>query len=103
LIEDGNQMATSPSTSSTRATASGRKPVTRAAQKRTFHFFIKITDDAGNAIPGAHLHVERIISDARKVIEFMDTPEYPNLGLVRVKHEVVSTRKGETDGPTQVG
>lgn len=76
----------------------------RGPQKRTFHFFVRVTDEAGNPIPGAKMQVERIISDARKVIEFMDTPEYPNMGLVRVKHEVIGNKRGgEDDGATQVG
>ncbi len=81
-----------------------KKQKPRAQQKRTFHFFLKITDEAGNVIPGAKLHVERIISDARKVIEFMDTPEYADKGLTRVKHEVIANKRGgEDDGATSVG
>jgi hypothetical protein len=80
-----------------------KKAANRAPQKRTFHFFLKVVDEAGNPIQGAKLKVDRIISDARKVIEFMDTPDYPSLGLTRVKHEVISTRRGEQDGATQVG
>jgi hypothetical protein len=80
------------------------KQVNRAPQKRTFHFFIRVVDEAGNVIPGAKLKVERIITDARKVIEFMDTPNYAELGLTRVKHEIISTKRGtEEDGATQVG
>lgn len=94
-------MATSPSPLS--KTGTSKKPVVRAPQKRTFHFFIKITDEAGNMIPGAKLNVERIISDARKVIEFMDTPDYADKGLTRVKHEIVSTKRGDEDGETKVG
>lgn len=81
----------------------GKKPVNRAPQKRTFHFFIKAVDEAGNPISGVKLKVERIITDARKVIEFMDTPEYAELGLTRVKHEIISTKRGDVDGATQVG
>lgn len=81
----------------------GKKPVNRAPQKRTFHFFIKVVDENGTPISGAKLKVERIITDARKVIEFMDTPDYADLGLTRVKHEIISTKRGETDGATQVG
>ena len=89
-------MATSP-------TPMKKKQPNRAPQKRTFHFFLKVVDADGQPIQGAKLQVDRIISDARKVIEFMDTPEYPNLGLTRVKHEVISTKRGEQDGATQVG
>ena len=97
-------MATSPARSMSAASSSGKKPVSRAAQKRTFHFFMRITDEAGNTIPGAKLKIERIISDARKVIEFMDTPEYASMGLTRVKHEIVSNKRGEdTDGASSVG
>jgi len=83
---------------------SGKKPANRAPQKRTFHFFVRVTDESGAVIPGAKLKVERIITDARKVIEFMDTPDYANLGLTRVKHEIIANKRGEeSDGPTSVG
>ena len=91
-------MAQAPS-----GTTKAKRPQQRAPQKRTFHFFVKVVDASGAPIQGAKLQVERIISDARKVIEFMDTPEYPNLGLTRVKHEIISTKRGEADGATQVG
>lgn len=97
-------MATSPARSISAASSSAKKQANRAPQKRTFHFFVSVTDAAGNQIPGAKLKVDRIISDARKVIEFMDTPEYASLGLTRIKHEVVSNKRGEdTDGATSVG
>lgn len=98
-------MATSPTAARSMSAASvNKKQKPRAQQKRTFHFFLKITDEAGNVIPGAKLHVERIISDARKVIEFMDTPEYADKGLTRVKHEVIANKRGgEDDGATSVG
>jgi hypothetical protein len=89
-------MATSP-------TPLKKKQVNRAPQKRTFHFFLRVVDSNGDTIPGAKLEVDRIISDARKVIEFMDTPDYADKGLTRVKHEVISTKRGEHDGATQVG
>jgi hypothetical protein len=79
------------------------KQVNRAPQKRTFHFFLKMTDAAGNPVVGGKLKVERIITDARKVIEFMDTPDYADMGLTRVKHEIISTKRGESDGATEVG
>jgi hypothetical protein len=76
----------------------------RAAQKRTFHFFIRVTDEHDNVIPGAKLTVDRIMTDARKVVEFLDTLEYATSGLTRIKHEVVATaRGGEEDGATSVG
>jgi len=76
----------------------------RAPQKRTFHFFCRVTDEAGNVIPNAKLKVERIMSDARKVVEFLDSPEYTNSGLTRVKHEVIANKRGEeTDGATTTG
>lgn len=96
-------MATSPTRSTSGTGTSARRQVQRGPLKRTFHFFVKITDSAGNVIPDAKLSVDRIISDARKVIEFMDQPGFADLGLTRIKHEVVSTKKGETDGATQVG
>lgn len=84
-------------------TTAGKKQANRAPQKRTFHFFVKVIDESGAPIDGAKLKVERIITDARKVIEFMDTPNYADLGLTRVKHEIISTKRGDTDGETQVG
>jgi hypothetical protein len=81
-----------------------KKTAERAPQKRTFHFFCRVTDEAGNVIPGAKLQVERIMSDARKVVEFLDSPEYTNSGLTRVKHEVIANKRGEeTDGATTTG
>jgi len=98
-------MATSPSRSPSSASgSSAKKQVNRAPQKRTFHFFCRVTDEAGNPIPGAKLQVDRIMSDARKVVEFLDTPEYANSGLTRIKHEVIANKRGEeTDGATSVG
>lgn len=97
-------MATSPqrATSTTAGNASKKKQ-SRGPQKRTFHFFMKVVDANNQPIPGAQLRVERIISDARKVIEFMDTPDYNSLGLTRVKHEVHSTPRGDVDGESSVG
>jgi len=95
-------MATSPS--APRSISTAKKPVQRAPQKRTFHFFVKVTDESGNVIPGAKLQVERIISDARKVIEFMDTPDYADKGLTRIKHEIIANKRGEeSDGASSVG
>jgi len=87
------------------STAPGaKKQKARPQQKRTFHFFLKITDEAGNVIPGAKLQVDRIMSDARKVVEFLDTPQYADSGLTRIKHEVIANKRGEeTDGATSVG
>jgi hypothetical protein len=100
-------MATTPARSSTSYGSSSAKAKTaanRAPQKRTFHFFVQVTDEAGNVIPGAKLKVDRIMSDARKVVEFLDTPEYANSGLTRIKHEVIANKRGEeTDGATSVG
>jgi len=94
-------MATSPNKT---ASATGKKQVARAPQKRTFHFFVRITDANGTVIPGAKLAVDRIMTDARKVVEFLDTPEYASSGLTRVKHEIIANSRGvETDGPTSVG
>ena len=63
-----------------------------------------MTDEQGNVIPGAKLQVDRIMSDARKVVEFLDTPEYAQSGLTRIKHEVIANKRGEeTDGSTSVG
>jgi hypothetical protein len=92
------------STGSSFSSALKKAAVTRAAQKRTFHFFIRVTDEDGNTIPNAKLKVERIMTDARKVVEFLDTPEYATSGLTRIKHEVVANpRGGESDGATSVG
>jgi len=99
-------MATSPMRSASSASSSSTKKTAanRAPQKRTFHFFVQVTDEAGNTIPGAKLKVDRIMSDARKVVEFLDTPEYANSGLTRIKHEVIANKRGEeSDGATSVG
>jgi hypothetical protein len=93
-------MATSPSPP--RSISPAKKPVQRAAQKRTFHFFVRVTDEAGNVIP--NLQVDRVITDARKVIEFMDTSDYASKGLTRVKHEIIANKRGEeSDGASSVG
>jgi hypothetical protein len=95
-------MATAPS--APRAISPAKKPVQRAAQKRTFHFFVRVTDEAGNVIPNAKLQVDRVITDARKVIEFMDTSDYAAKGLTRVKHEIIANKRGEeSDGSSSVG
>lgn len=95
-------MAVSPSTRSTSAGAA-KKPQQRGPQRKLFHFFVRIVDASGNPIQGAQLQVERIISDARKVIEFMDEPGYADKGLTRIKHEVIATTRGDRDGASQVG
>jgi hypothetical protein len=97
-------MATSPARTSSIGSAAKKAVAQRAQQKRTFHFFVRVTDEQGNIIPGAKLQVDRIMSDARKVVEFLDTPEYATSGLTRIKHEVVANKRGEeTDGATSVG
>jgi hypothetical protein len=97
-------MASTSTTPAALPKAVKKAAVTRAAQKRTFHFFIRVTDEHGNIIPGAKLEVERIMTDARKVVEFLDTPEYATSGLIRIKHEVVANARGsdETNGATSV-
>jgi len=96
-------MATSPSRSPS-SISSAKKQVNRAPQKRTFHFFLRVTDANGTVIPGSKLQVDRIMTDARKVVEFLDTPEYANSGLTRVKHEIIANTRGEEkDGATSVG
>ena len=92
-------MALKPATSSSSSTstASKKKNAQRAPQKRTFHFFVKIVDASGNVIPGAQLHVDRIMSDARKVVEFLDTPDYADLGLTRIKYEMTSNPRDDND------
>ena len=97
-------MATSPARSISGSSSPAKKQQARAPQRRTFHFFVRVTDENGNVIPGAKLQVDRIMSDARKVVEFLDTPEYANSGLTRIKHEVVANKRGEeVDGATSVG
>jgi hypothetical protein len=99
-------MATTPHSNTTSRLGSAVKKAVanRAAQKRTFHFFLRVTDEQGNVIPNAKLQVDRIMSDARKVIEFLDTPEYANSGLTRIKHEVISSKRGELEsGSSSVG
>lgn len=92
------------SMSSASGSSASKKLKDRAPQKRTFHFFVRVTDESGNVIPGAKLQVDRIMSDARKVVEFLDTPEYANSGLTRIKHEVIANKRGgEDDGATSVG
>lgn len=97
-------MATTPQRTSTTSAAGGKKAKQqRGPQKRTFHFFIKVVDGAGNVIPGASLKVERIITDARKVIEFMDTPDFASLGLTRIKYETTAEPRDSGDDTSNGG
>jgi hypothetical protein len=49
-------MATPSKSASSSAYSSLKKAVAqRAAQKRTFHFFVRVTDEQGNVILGAKL------------------------------------------------
>lgn len=68
---------------------SGVKKPARGPQKRTFHFFVRAVDANGAVIEGASLEIGKVITDARKVIEYMDSPE--SNGYKRVKYEIVST------------
>jgi hypothetical protein len=97
-------MATPARSIGSASSASSKKQQNRAPQKRTFHFFVRVTDANDNPIQGAKLQVEKIMTDARKVVEFLDTPEYANSGLTRVKHEIIANTRGEEkDGATSVG
>lgn len=80
-------MARAPKTADASAPA---KP--RAPQKRVLHIFYAPKAD-GNGI-----EIINVMSDARKVIEFMDSAEYLDTpGIKRYKHEVISEPRGGSD------
>ena len=62
---------------------SDKKVVKRGPQKRVFHIF----DRAG---ADGNLEIVNVLTDARKVVDFIDTPEYAQQGLKRFKYEVTS-------------
>lgn len=84
-------MAKSPNTNTTE----GTEKKSRAPQKRVFHIFYKAETTDGSPVPdNVKVTIATIMSDARKVVEFMDSPAAE--GLKRYKHEIVSNAKGET-------
>lgn len=79
----------------TNTTEGATEKKARAPQKRVFHVFYRATTTDGSPVPdNVKVEINTIMSDARKVVEFMDSPEAE--GLKRYKHEIVSNNKGET-------
>jgi hypothetical protein len=86
-----------------RITTMARKPLSesgekksaapRGPQKRTFHLFYRAVDANGTPVDGVNVEIVQVITDARKVIEFMDSPD--SAGLKRKKYEIVSTPRGD--------
>jgi hypothetical protein len=80
------------------AASAGSKPkAPRGPIKRVFHIFYKATDENGNPASGVKISIDRVMSDARKVVDFMDSPEAE--GLKRFKYEVISVQRA--DGTTE--
>jgi hypothetical protein len=72
----------------------------RAPQKRVFHIFYKTNiSDAGEPT----IQIVKIMSDARKVVDFLDSDAFQGQGLKRYKHEVVSDAKGDTVSEGEAG
>lgn len=66
----------------------------RAPQKRVFHVFYKTSTTDGSPVPdNVKVEIVTMMTDARKVVEFMDSPDAD--GLKRYKHEIVSNPRGE--------
>lgn len=66
------------------------------AVKRVSHVFYKATTNDGSPVPSnVTVEVVTILTDARKVVEFMDSDE--SAGLKRFKYETVSTPRGAED------
>lgn len=78
--------------------APGAKPARKPQRitERNFWFFFTVTDEAGNPVPNAKLDVRHVISDARKAMNFIDSPESANLQRVRYRHLI--NAKGEESG-----
>lgn len=75
-------MAKSPNT------ASDKPKAKRGPQKRVLHIFYK-TNTGADGQP--MVEIVNVMSDARKVLEYVDSPEYQGQGIKRYKHEIVST------------
>lgn len=76
-----------------------KKPA--APQKRLLHIFYKPTTGADGQ---PAIEIVDVMGDARKVIDFMDKPEYQSQGIKRYKYEMVSTPRGAgdaTDGASE--
>ncbi len=72
--------------------ADAKKKVQRQPQKRILHIFYKATTDASGQ---PSLEIVNVFSDARKVVEFFDSPA--SEGTKRYKYEVVSEPRGGSD------
>lgn len=92
-------MAKAPTMAATGTDGKPKRKPARGPQTRRFYFFLKVLDAAGNPIEGATIAVDRVMSDARKVLEFADSPEAA--GLKRVKYEY--TTKVRSDGTEEAG
>lgn len=77
-----------PTNKTAGAAGSDKKTVKRGPQKRVFHIFYRTGAD-GN------LEIANVLTDARKVVDFIDTPEYASQGLKRFKYEVTSQTKDD--------
>lgn len=87
-------MATTKSASTDAAAAKPKKA--RGPQKRVMHIFYRTVTGADGQ---PAVEIANVMSDARKVLEYVDSPEYQQAGLKRFKYELVSTPRadGEED------
>lgn len=68
----------------------------RGPQKRVMHIFYKATTNDGTPVPSnVVVEIANVMSDARKVLEFVDSEAYRAAGLQRFKYELVSTPRGD--------
>lgn len=85
-----------PKTTSTDASAPAAPKKPRAPQKRVLHIFYKSAPDANGELA---VQIVKVMSDARKVVDYLDSPEFQGQGIKRYKHEIVADAKGDlTDG-----
>jgi len=65
----------------------------RGPQKRSLHIFYRADGNGG-------VEIVNVMTDARKVLEYVDSPEYKQSGFQRFKFDLVSEprgSKGEAD------
>ena len=79
-------MANETKTASKTAPTAPAKP--RAPQKRVLHIFYKAGTPGADGTPT--LEIVNVLSDARKVVDFMDTDVYTGGGVKRYKYEIIS-------------
>ncbi len=89
-------MAPRNTNTATNADGTPKEKKARGPQRRVFHVFYRPVTIDGSPVPdNVKVDIVTIMSDARKVVDFMDSPAAA--GLKRYKHEIVSNAKGEAE------